>query len=335
MKKSLKNVFISLSLILAGGILISCESTTQENKSSEQTEKVTKSEKSEKSENTDKNDSKSETSTSFKKDLQDMKIELVSAADIPFAGVPFKTPYTVSVKNNDGVPYANYTLSVTYPKAKEENAVVFANAEIITNENGIAVFKPETIATSINSTVTFEPKAPGSSPSITKLIKTVALEVPCRVKFQNAGKLVMIDLIDYSESGKMILDSALSTSSNTVQEFWKAGYPYKAQNADFHSVIDQGPAAIHKAAVKLVQGSNLFKYIVYGKVKYVSPITETEDGFSVTLEATASVINYTNGQEYYTTTKTCTATSKNRWEVLKACQTQLAKDLTYDLIYEM
>ncbi|MBQ0004170.1 MAG: hypothetical protein KBT21_11610 [Treponema sp.] len=329
MKKTLKNVCLSLALILTCSLFGSCESTSQEPSEKTQVVKNTKTEES------DKNDSKSENSAQFKKEIQNMKIELVSSSDNPVAGAAFKTPYTVSVKDIDGVPYANYTLSVTYPKARNENAITFAQAEITTNENGIATFRPEPVASSLNSTISFEPKPPVSSPSLTKLIKTVSLEVPFRVRFQNAGKLVMIDIIDYSESGKMILDSALSTSSNTVQEFWKAGYPYKAQNADFHTVIDQGPEAIHKAAVKLVQGSNLFKYIVYGKVKYVSPVSESENGFSVTLEATVSVIDYATAKEYYTTTKTCTATSKNRWEVLKACQTQLAKDLTNDLIYAM
>lgn len=329
MKKSVKNVFISFSLIFAFSAFTACESTSQEPSAKPQTaSKTVKADE-------DKNDAKSESVSQFKKEIQNMKIELVSSCDIPVAGAAFAKPYTVSVKNEDGTPFADYTLSVTYPKAKEENAVVFATTEITTNEKGIATFKPETITTSMNSTVTFEPKAPNSSPSIAKLIKTVSLEVPCKVRFALGKKCVMIDLIDYSESGKMILDSALSTSSATLQEFWKAGYPYQAQNADFHKVIDQGPEAIHKAAKALVQGSTYFKYIIYGKVEYASPITESENGYTLTLKATANVIDYTTGQEYYSTTKTTTVTSKNKWEVLKACQAQLAKDLTYDLVYAM
>lgn len=330
MKKSVKNVFISLTLILACGIFTACESTAQESPANTQT-----SAKNVKTEDTDKNEGKTETASQFKKELQNMKIELVSSCDIPVAGSAFAKPYTVSVKDNDSNPYVNYTLSVTYPKAREENKVIFETTEITTNEKGIATFKPETIATSINSTVIFAPKPQGSGSSIAKLIKSVALEVPCKVRFALGKKCVMIDLIDYSESGKMILDSALSTSSATLQEFWKAGYPYQAQNADFHKVIDQGPEAIHKAAVALVQGSTYFKYIIYGKVEYASPITETEDGYTLTLKATANVIDYTTGKEYYSTTKTTTVTSKNKWEVLKACQAQLAKDLTNDLVYAM
>ncbi|MBQ0163048.1 MAG: hypothetical protein KBS84_07835 [Treponema sp.] len=330
MKKSVKNVFISLSLVLACGIFTACESTSQES-----APKTQSSAKTSKAEDLDKNDAKSETASQFKKEVQNMKIELVSASDTPVAGAAFAKPYTVSVKDNDSNPYANYTLSVTYPKAREENAVIFETTEITTNDAGIATFKPETITTSINSTVTFAPKAPNASPSTAKLVNSVALEVPCRVRFALGKKCVMIDLIDYSESGKMILDSALSTSSATLQEFWKAGYPYQAQNADFHKVIDQGTEAIHKAAQRLVQGSTYFKYIIYGKVQYVSPITETENGYTVTLKATANVIDYTTGKEYYATEKTCTVTSKNKWEVLKACQAKIAKELTYDLIYAM
>ncbi|MBP5402525.1 MAG: hypothetical protein J6Y36_05125 [Treponema sp.] len=328
MKKTIKIVSKAIFLLSLMSFMPSCETTQAETQ--EFVEKPASSKKS------SQESAESSTTAQLKKELSNMQIELVSSADTPFAGTAFKTPYTVSVKDNDGNPYANYTLTVTYPEKKTDNVVSFGTAEIVTNEKGIAVFKPETISTSINSTVTFSPKLPGNSPSLTKLAKSVELEVPCRVKFfLKKGHIVMVDLIDYTLDGKMNLNSALSTSSNTMQEFWKAGYPYQAQNADFHKVIDKGNEAICQAAKNLVGGATYFKYIVYGKVKYESDIKEVEGGYSLTLTADITVIDFATAKELYKVTKSTTVTDKNKWNVLKACQTQLAKDLVNDLIYAM
>ena len=329
MKKAIKIVSKVIFIFSLMSFMPSCESTQVENH--EAAEKTTVSKKSSSQETAE-----SATTSQLKKELSNMQIELVSSADTPFAGSAFKNPYVISVKDNDGNPYANYQLTVTYPEKKADNVISFNTAEIETNEKGIASFKPEPIATSINSTVTFSPKLPGNSPSLTKLAKAVELEVRCRVKFlRPKRKIVMVDLIDYTPDGKMNLNSALSTSSNTMQEFWKAGYPYQAQNADFHKVIDKGNEAICQAAKNLVGGATYFRYIVYGKVKYASEIKEVEDGFSLTLTADVTVIDFATAKELYKVTKTTTVVDKNKWNVLKACQTQLSKDLVNDLIYAM
>lgn len=272
--------------------------------------------------------------SSFKKEVENMQITLLSAPEAAVAGSPFSKPFTVSVKDKEGNPYSDYTLSVKVPSGKTDSTVTYETVEVTTDENGKASYKPKTFDTSINGTITFAPKAPSNSSANQKLAKSVAVEVPCLVRFALVKKSILVNLVDYDQKGKMIVDSGI-TSSNLVGEFWRAGYPYQAQNADFHNQIESGSAAVYAKAKDMVQGSNYYKYIVYGKVKYVSDITEVEGGYSLTLTATVTVIDWATGKDIYTVTKTSTVTDKNKWAILKACQTQLAKDLANDLVYSM
>lgn len=272
--------------------------------------------------------------SNFKKEVENMNITLVSAPDAPMAGSPFAKPFVVSVKDNDGNPYSNYTLSVKVPTGKNNGVIEYETIEAVTDENGRVSYKPSTFPTSMNAVITFSPKIPFNSSTNQKLAKAVSLEVPCRVRFALVKKSILVNLVDYDQKGKMIVDSGI-TSSNLVGEFWRAGYPYQAQNADFHKQIDAGSAAVYARAKEMVQGSTYYKYIVYGKVKYASDIKEVEGGYSLSLTGTVTVIDWTTGKDIYTVTKTSTVVDKNKWAVYKACQTQLAKDLCNDLVYSM
>lgn len=272
----------------------------------------------------------------FKKEMSNIELKLVSAPEAPLAKSAFAKPFVVSVKDRDGNPYSNYTLTVTAPVSKTENVVAFETTEVTTDENGTVSFKPKTFTTSLNSKITFTPKAPSNNPQIVKLAQAVELEVPCKVKMLlPKPQTIMVNLVDYSPEDKMILSSSLSTSSNLLGEIWRAGYPYQAQNADFHKQIDLGSEAVYKEARRMTGGAPNFKYVIYGKVKYASPIAEVEGGFSLTLTSTVTVIELATGKEFYTVTKTTTVVDKNKWNVLKACQEQIAKDLANDLIYSM
>ncbi|MGN0740081.1 MAG: hypothetical protein ACI4LX_07910 [Treponema sp.] len=326
MKKNLKSLNIAFITACMALGLNSCESTQQVSKNNAEETAVVKTEPAEQK--------KDESFSLIKKQLQNLKITLVSSANIPAAGTAFKIPYVVNVKDKDGKPCPDFSLNVTYPVSKNENAVNFGSAQIVTDENGNASFKPDTISTSMNSTVIFEPALTNNNPQLVQLARQVALEVPCKVKFSIVKQGIVINLVDYSENGKMILNSPLSTSSNLVGEFWRAGYT-SAQNADFHTAIDGGSEAVYAAAKNLFQGGSYFKYIIYGKVKYASEITEVEGGYSLSLTGTATVIDYSTGKEYFTTTKTATVIDKNKWNILKACQTQLAKELADELFYSM
>lgn len=330
MKKNEKKLRLLGTAVIAAFLAFafaSCESTGQEpgGSASENAEHETK-------------QKKDEQFLRLQKILENIDISLVSSAvpaelsKIPVAGTAFKKPYTVSVKDLNGNAYPAFPLTVTYPVSKNGNTVSFATAEIVTGENGEASFMPPVISTSMNSAVTFEPSVSNYT-ELLSLAKAAALEVPCKVRFSGRG--VLISLVDYNENGKMILNSPHSTSSNLVGAFWKAGYTTYTQNADFHTSIEKGPDAVYNAARNLLQGANYFKYIIYGDVKYASGITAVEGGYSLSLKGTATVIDYATGKAYFTTTKTVTVTDKNKWNILKACQSKLANELADDLICSM
>lgn len=315
-----KKVKLFSVTILASAVLFSfssCASTGAEN----QSDAVTSSSKIENS-----------SSSNFKKEVENMKITLVSSPASPIAGKEFAKPFVVSVKDNDGNPYSSYTICIKAPAGKTDGEIDYEVTEVETDENGIISYKPSTFSTSMNGTISFYPKAPSHSSANQKLAKSVELKVPCKVKINlPKGKNIMVVVFDYNESGKMII----TPSSDLMNEIWKAGFPYQAQNADFHKQIDQGTDAIYKAAKAMVGGSSLYKYIVYGKVKYASPVTEVEGGFKCSLTGTVTAIDWSTGKDVYTVTKTVTVTDKNKWSVYKACQTKLAKELADDLVYSM
>lgn len=277
---------------------------------------------------------KSPSNFAFEKELETLEIKVIAQPAAPVAGSPFASPYTVSVKDSEGNPRSDFTITVTAPSGKADGKVTYTTFDLTTDAQGKVSYKPETFSTSINGTITFMPKPPVKSNSFVKAAKAHAVEVPCRVRFALGKKSILVNLVDYDQKGKMIDGSGIS-SSNLVSEFWRAGYPYQAQNADFHRQIDAGSAAVYARAKEMVQGSTYYKYIVYGKVKYASDITEIEGGYSLSLTGSVTVIDWTTGKDIYTVTKTSTVTDKNKWAVLKACQTQLAKDLANDLVYSM
>lgn len=318
-KRKLTNITALLISTLV--CFTSCESTDVENTSKSNINSSTQ--------------NKATSSSAFNDEMEDFEIVLVSKPSVPVAETPFTKPFVVSVKHNDGTPYANYTLSVTAPSEKTNNTISYEHFELTTDESGKASYTPKTFHTSINGIITFSPKTPYKSSSITKIVNEKSLTVPLQVRFSLAKKHILVSIVDYDEKGRMVLNSALSSSSNLVGEFWRAGYPYQAQNADFHEQIEKGSDAVFSKAKEMVQGSSLYKYIVYGKVVYASSIEECEGGYSLSLTGTATAIDWELGKEVSTVTKTTTVIDKNKWAILKACQVQLAKDIANELIYSM
>ena len=116
MNKNIK--LIKLNLILSSAILAfaSCQSTSQES-----TKPVT-------SKSSAQNEIVIEQSEKPKVNFDNVKISLVSNANVPIATVPFKTPFVVCVKDNQGNPLKNYPITVTYPETENYTAAV--NSEI-------------------------------------------------------------------------------------------------------------------------------------------------------------------------------------------------------------
>lgn len=328
MENKLNKLSKSISLMACYGLLAfaSCESTAQEHVS---TENLTVTEVALAKDG-------QETNPNLKKIITDTTLAVESVPEIPVAGKAFKSGYTVSAKDKHNKARADFVITVTYPVEKTADGYKTETVDITTNEEGIAVFKPENVyKTSMYTTITFAPSAQENA-SLAKLCeqKSVSAKFMVSYDFVNNKGIHLIDMVDYDEKGKMVLNAPITTSSNLLVQVWKtSGVQYCAQNFDCHDAVDaNNPKQVYDTVQKLIMGSKRFKDITYGKVEYVNPIEKVEDGYSLTLKTTVYVLNLETGKIVHEMTKTATVVTKNQWEALKACQIELSKKITDELI---
>lgn len=319
----MKSISKYYAILLAFAMLsFSCESTKQENVSSL-------------GDQSSKTETVGTTVVETNKKVEDVVITLESAPKQTIKNRAFAAPYVISVKDTDGNPIPNYALTVSYPSSRTNDDIVFSKTEVVTNDTGIASYTPDTPSFSVNSEISFYPKSIGSNPRALKKAANLVITAPYKVATNAQKKGILIAIVDYNENGQMVLQSSLSSSSNLLGELWRAGYTY-SQNADFHNNVNKdNPEGIYKDAINLVGRGSMFAYVIYGKVKYVQQITQTDDGYTCTITGEISCIELSTGNIVYKTQKTVTANNASKWAILKDAQTALAKELKDSIIYSL
>lgn len=303
------------SLIISSVFFFSCESTEQTG------------------------DNSSQESVQASASLSDVKLEIVSTPKETIKNTAFASPYKVRAVTNDGSALPSYPITVTYPDGRNAESVTFANTDIVTGDDGTAEFLPPVCNFAVNGTVKFAPKAKTSNPKVVKQLEALAVEAPFKVKTNfNRSSIIIVALLDYNQAGNRI--EGLS-SSELMGELWRQGLT-SSQNADLRivgkSVEAEDPALIKTSILKMIGDNGRFRSgtVVYGKVKYASEITKTDDGmFTVTLTGTMGVLSLSDGEVKLTATKTATVKDKNQWNLMKLARTEIEKQFIDELMYSL
>lgn len=339
----MKKVFV-ITLVAFAALFISCESTKQEGAAQSQepskveqaapAEKETKENKKESAPASTANSSKSQ----YKKLLQDIKISVLSYPKGTKKGVAFASPYKIQVTNLAGEPLSSLKMTAEYPVSRKAEIINFGKAEIVTDQNGAAEFNAPVPELAAAASVLFYPQAPSSDPDLIKAASSIAVEAPWKAKSNlDARTGILVSIADYKQDGKFNSGNGSQPSSQALMgNLWRAGF-MGAQNADFHNSIDaDDPTRIRNDALKHINGNTLFKYVVYGSVKYAGDITKDVDGsYTVTFKGDVGALSIATGEVLLKATKTVTAKDKSEWKAISNAQQEMAKLFCQEIIYSL
>ena len=317
-------------------LCVSCESTKQQAPEAEEQAEVVRASTERKKESA--SSAASSSKNQFKKVLQEMKISVVSSPKDTVAGKPFSSPYKIQAVTADGQPCAAIKIIAEYPASKKGESVAFENASLVTDQNGFAEFSAPLPAFAAKSNVLFYPEPPSSAPELVRMASAAAAEAPWRAR-TNLGNHtgILVSIVDYRQNGTINIGNGSQPSAQALTgSLWKVGL-MGAQNADFHNSIDaDDPARIRSDALKQLNGNSLFKFVVYGRVKYASEITKDDDGFyTATFSGDLGALNIATGEVLLKTSKTVTAKDKSEWKVLSNAQQEMAKLFCEELLYSL
>ncbi|MCR5724192.1 MAG: hypothetical protein K6G80_03805 [Treponema sp.] len=272
----------------------------------------------------------------YKTLVGDVTLSVVSAPKETVAKKAFSAPYVIKALHADGSPASSFSLTVTYPSGRDENAlIVFATAALTADEAGMASFTPGIPAGAFNTTVRFSPavsESDADNEEIQKLAAEKTVEAPFAVhtRFQHAGGGLAI--VDFNASGAPIRMRS-DSSSALLTNLMKKGF-LKVGNADFTDEVASGNrSAVYKAAKNLF--GSVSTYLIYGTVKYAEPVKKSEAGYTCTLTADITCLDMRDGSLLYHTTTSATATEKQEWSALTQARTTLTKDVAEQIYYGM
>ena len=331
MKKS-----IVVLLCIGAVVLASCQSTKQENQSLD--------EATEKNEirGSTKKESQAQTPLSskaqFKELLQEVELTVDSTPRETVKGKAFSSAYKIKATNADGQPASQLSVTVEYPESRNEQSVSYQKAAIVTDANGEAQFEPPVPTFAISDKVLFYPMPPASDPELVRLASEAAAEAPWKVKSNLTSRSgILVSIVDYKQNGSILIGNGTQPSAQALTaNLWRANL-MGAQNADFHNSIDaDDPARIRSDALKQLGGNSLFKFVVYGRVKYASGVAKDADGYyTVTFNGDLGALNIASGEVLLKTAKTVTVKDKSEWKVIDTARQEMAKLFCEELIYSL
>lgn len=335
---------LPISLVLSAMIFVSCESTKQESVAEnqepakvEQAASQAAAEKDAKKESAPASTAIS-SKTQYKKLLQDIKISVLSSPRETVKGRAFSAPYKIQVTNLAGEPLASLKMTAEYPASRKQESVNYAKAEIVTDQNGVAEFSAPVPELSASASVLFYPQAPSSDPDLIKLASSIAAEAPWKAKSNLGARTgILVSIVDYRQDGRINIGNGSQPSAQALTgSLWKAGF-MGAQNADFHNSIDaDDPVRIRSDALKQLSGNSLFKYVIYGRVKYAGEITKDADGYySVTFNGDLGALSISDGQVLLKASKSVTVKDKSEWKAISNAQQEMAKLFCEEVIYSL
>ena len=328
---------LALSILLGAFVFVSCESTKQDAASEKQAaEQSSAAESSPKKES--QNSAPLSSKSQFKKLLQDVKISVVSSPKETVTGKAFSSPYKIQALNSNGSPCAALKITAEYPASKNGDNIGFQKESLSTDQNGFAEFDAPVPQFAANSNVFFYPEAPSSDPELIRLAASVAAQAQWKAR-TNLGSHtgILVSIVDYKQNGSINIGNGTQPSAQALTaNLWRAKL-MGAQNADFHNSVDANdPVRIRGDALKQLNGNSLFKFVVYGRVKYASEITKDAEGYyTVTLNGDLGALNIATGEVLATATKSVTAKDKSEWKVIGDAQQELAKLFCEELLYSL
>lgn len=249
-------------------------------------------------------------------------LKKVSSPTATRNGRAFKAPYVISISNKNNVPAVGIPVLVKYPVKKESGILIYNTETLLSNGKGIVTFDSPIPNLSCNSEIIFSTENGNSNEF---------LSIPYEVYTNKLGSGVSISLLDYTQSGTPITNNSLSSSA-LLTAMYKTGFS-NIGNSDFvNEIHSNNENLLYRNAKTLF--ANRINYLVFGTVKYDTPIEKLENGqFQVTMTTTFKVLDMVTGTVLLSDSLTSTVIDKSEWDVLNTYRSKHLGPEIAELIY--
>ena len=274
-------------------------------------------------------DTSNQLETSFKEYLNEIDIKVVSKPKkVVYSKTSFKEPYIVQVTDSKG-PVADMDITVSWPTARNDDAITYSTTQLKTDANGRISFKPEASQIAVKDTISFYPTPVSSSSSVAQAAYAAGVQSDYVVKSSYTtypGGIIFV--YDFNENGRPVQNN-FAMLQNLRNQGINAG---NAPISDA-SYLSKPVSTIYNDCKAMV--GNEAKFLVFGSFKYAVPPEETDSGVTCTLVAELTCLDMSNGETLYKTSLEESVTDKSKWDAEKKCRESLAKKAANAIIYGM
>ncbi|MGI5172035.1 hypothetical protein H0R92_00320 [Treponema sp. OMZ 840] len=262
---------------------------------------------------------------------ENINIKIVNSPSETKSGFAFTSAFSIAVTDKQGHPAASVGFTVKYPSSRINDNLVFATEEIQSDKNGIVVFSSPLPEFSCNTHVSFYPTAAVMDSQVLQYAEENSVKIPYKVYTDKTNKSLSVSILDYTESGKAITSNSL-TSSSLLKALFRKGFR-RAGNSDFINEIHNGNIdLLYKNASALFRGQ--IDYLIFGTVKYESPVTKTEDElYEAVQRIDLFIMDIKTSDIILQTSYSFSAKEKNQWQVLDTIRNKLLAPAIAEYIY--
>src|SRR5574344_2907684 len=317
---------------------VSCTTTDNAAKSSSEEKKTISSTSSKSSsKSAQKNSSDDDKKKNATAAAEKAFIEKIANLDFKIAAAPkatvkhkdFASAYTVSVKNISGTPVSDFPVTISWPSSRTNDTIVYSNKTVSTGDDVCITFMPDTPVFSFDDKVTFYPAPVSSEASVIKAAYEAGVSAPFRVRTDFTKKNGIVYVFDYNEDGKV-----MTNSPYILREMINAGVKVGNSPISTSSYLSKPIESLYKATFNIV--GNIYGFMVSGAVKYVSPVTQLENGkYSCSLTADITCIDMSDGSVLYVTHQTETAEAESKYKAIDNCKLALSVKTANAVLYGM
>ena len=267
----------------------------------------------------------------YAKKIEGITLSVESMPKETTAKKAFASPFVFKAARQDGSPVEGLELSVSYPETKINGTVSFGLAALTTNASGTVTFIPATPSYAFDSVVSAYISGDVTNEKIAELASKSSVSAAYKVKTDKMNAGGTISLLDFNSAGKPVTNNSVS-SSNLLMALMRSGFK-RVGNADFaQAILSEDRETVYKAAKSLLGAASA--YLVYGTVKYASPVEKTSDGrYTLTIDSKVTCLDMKNGSVLMETEETVTVTEDKDWNCIQSARKELAERLAEKITY--
>ena len=267
--------------------------------------------------------------TEYLASLNNVVLKIDSAPKFTTVGNNFTKPFTILVTDNSSAPLAAYPVTVKYPSKKEGSEVIYAEENLLTDENGKCTFTAQSPSFACQANISFYPTPVNDSETVINASKAKSVSSAWTVRSDIVKTGAVLFIWEFNELNRPVKNSYDVLSKLKSYGIWNVG------NAPVNEPTDIGKSltTLYKENYEIIEDA--YGYLICGTIKFSKPVAALENGngYSCTMVADISAVNMKNGSVVYHQTFEQYAEGTNWNNVTQTCKTKISDKITDSLIF--